>query len=128
MLVSVFAFIMHAMLVSVFAFIMLQFSWTPIPALAISCIALLVGAVGLGILYTILLHFTLDQMIYIGASADELSAAVQWYYWQFVLGLLVIHLLQCVPIWSVMFQHYLPTIFLTLSILCLSAVLISDCL
>ena len=68
-----------AMLVSVSAFIMLQFSWTPIPALTISCIGLLIGTVGIGILYTILLPFTLDQMI--GASADELSAVVQWYYW-----------------------------------------------
>ena len=53
---------MTAMLVLVAAFIMLQFSWIPIPAFTIFCIALLIGSVGLGIISTILLPFILDQM------------------------------------------------------------------
>ena len=113
-------------LVYLAVFIMLQFSWTPIPAFVLLCTALPVGGVGLGIFYTILLPFTLDQMI--GATAEELNAAAHWYCWAFRLGHLAPTFFQCIPIWSIVFQHILPTIFLTLCTLCLSAVLISDCL
>ena len=116
--------IVWLMLVSVF--IMLQFSWTPIPPIVLLCTTLPIAAVGVGVFYTNLLPFTLDQMI--GASAEELSAAIHWYYWGFNLGLLTLSLLKCIPIWNTMFQHILPTILLTFSTLCLSAVLISDCL
>ena len=37
----------------------------------------IIGVIGMRSLYTNMLQFTLDQMI--GASAEELSAAVQWY-------------------------------------------------
>ena len=59
--------------------VMLQLDWTPVPALVLSIIVLVIGAFGFGSLYTNMLPFTLDQMI--GASAEELSAVVQWYYW-----------------------------------------------
>ena len=84
-------------------FIMLQFSWTVIPAYVILCTALPIATVAVGIFYTNLLPFILDQMI--GASAEELSAAVHWYYWGFNLGPLTLYLLQCIPIWSIMVQH-----------------------
>ena len=105
---------------------MLQFSWTVIPAYVFLCTALPIAIVAMGIYYTNLLPITMDQMI--GASAEELSAAVHWYYWGFNLALLTLYLLQCIPIWSIMVQHILPTILLTLATLSLSAVLISDCL
>ena len=70
----------------------------------------------------------------IGASAEQLSAVVQWYY----LG--IPHMVgnslrcasDCVPIqisfnWKIR-QTCLPVIFLTLGTLCFSAVLIMDCL
>ena len=88
---------------------------------------LLIGTPGIGILYTIVLPFALDQMI--GASAEELSAAVQWYCWGYYIGLLMKDVLQCVPIPNqLQYLDILPVIFLTLSTLCLSAVLIMDCL
>ena len=62
------------------------------------------------------------------ASAEELSAAIQWYYWGLCAGELIKDLLQCIPILSITFLHILPTIFITLSILFLSVALISDCL
>ena len=86
---------MTEMLLLVTAFIMLQFSSTLIPAFARSFIALLIGSVGIGIISTILLPFTLDQMI--GASGDELSAAVQWCYWGVLLGLPILDITQMYP-------------------------------
>ena len=63
-----------------FAFVMLEFNWTPISIFILLIITLIIGIFGFGCFYTIMLPFTLDQMI--GASADELSAVVQWYYWE----------------------------------------------
>ena len=60
-------------------FVLLQFDWTPVPALVLSVVGSVIGVFGVGSLYTNMLPFTLDQMI--GASAEELSAVVQWYYW-----------------------------------------------
>ena len=109
------------------AFVMLQFDWTPIPAFVLTVVGLVFGAFGIGSFYTIMLPFALDQMI--GASAEELSAAVQWYCWGFDVGPLLKDILQCVPIPNqLQYLDILPVIFLTLSTLCLSAVLIMDCL
>ena len=66
------------------AFVMLQFDWTPIPAFVLTVVGLVIGTFGIGSFYTIMLPFALDQMI--GASAEELSAAVQWYCWGFDVG------------------------------------------
>ena len=109
------------------AFIMLQFKWTPIPAFSLLCIALLIGTVGFGTFVTNLLPFTLDQMI--GASTEELSAAVQWYWWGYSTGLFTVDSLKCIPNLTILhFQDFLPMVLLTLSSLCFSAVLLSDCL
>ena len=109
------------------AFVMLQFDWTPIPAFVLTVVGLVIGTFGIGSFYSIMLPFALDQMI--GASAEELSAAVQWYCWGFNIAPLLIDILQCVPIPNqLQYLDILPVIFLTLSTLCLSAVLIMDCL
>ena len=109
------------------AFIMLQFDWTPIPAFVLIVVGLVIGTLGIGSFYTIMLPFALDQMI--GASAEELSAAVQWYCWGITIGNLFEDILQCVPIpnqlqpWEI-----LQIISLTIGTLCWSAALIMDCL
>ena len=105
-------------------FLMLQSQWSPITAFTLAVIALVVGTLGAGNTYTIMLPFTLDQMI--GASAEKLSAAVQWYYWVFNIALMVKDVLHCIPIQN-HFQ-FLPVVFLTLGSLSLSAALIMDCL
>ena len=92
------------------AFVMLQFDWKTIPALVLIDLGLLISIFGIGSFYTITLPFSLDQMI--GASAEQLSAAVQWYCWVFFLGLLIKHILECIPIPNQF--HYLdilPVIF-----------------
>ena len=106
----------------------LQFDWTPIPIVFVLLIlGLLIGAFGIGSFYTITLPFALDQMI--GASAEQLSATVQWYCWGFDIALLLVHILECVPLPNqLQYLDILPMVFLTLSALCLSAVLIMDCL
>ena len=109
------------------AFVMLQFDWTPIPAFVLIVVGLVIGTLGVGSFYTNMLPFALDQMI--GASAEELSAAVQWYCWGFITAVLLEEVLQCVPIPNqLQYLDILPVIFLTLGTLCLSAVLIMDCL
>ena len=109
------------------AFVMLQFDWTPIPAFVVIVVGLAIGTFGFGSFYSIMLPFALDQMI--GASAEDISATVQWYYWGFDIALLLKDMHKCVPIPNQL-QHVdiLPVIFLTLSTLCFSAVLIMDCL
>ena len=109
------------------AFIMLSFDWTPIPAFILLIIASINGVFGFGSMYTIMLPFTLDQMI--GASAEELSAAVQWYYWCFILPALIENLLHCIPMPSEhLIPKSLPAIYLVISSLSFSAALIMDCL
>ena len=112
------------------AFVMLQFDWTPIPAFVLIVVGLVIGTLGFGSFFTIMLPFALDQMI--GASAEELSAAVQWYCWGITIGNLFEDILQCVPIpnqlqtWEI-----LQIISLTIGTLCLSAALrtsVMDCL
>ena len=71
-------------------FVMLHFDWTPISALVLIVLGLLISTFGIGSFYTITLPFALDQMI--GASAEQLSSVVQWYCWVFFLGLLIKHI------------------------------------
>ena len=109
------------------AFVML-INWTPIPAFILMLIALINGVFGFGCFYTILLPFTLDQMV--GASAEELSAAAQWYYWCFFVSPLLKNALPCLSFSNELqlIQYFLPVVFLALSSLSLSAALIMDCL
>ena len=62
----------------------------------------------------------------IGASADDISAIVQWYYWSYSLGHLAPYLCILLPIGQL--QQYRLEISLTTAFLCLSSVLITDCL
>ena len=74
-----------------------------------------------------MLPFALDQMI--RASAEQLSAAVHWFFWGFNNGVLLKDVLECVPIPDqLQYLDILLMIFLTLATLCLSTVLIMDCL
>ena len=73
------------------AFILLNVELTPIPAFVLSIVSLAFGTCGISGFYTNLLPFTLDQMI--GASAEELSGAVQWH---FNLSMLITNILPCV--------------------------------
>ena len=107
-----------------FAFIMLEFDWTPIPSFVLLIFSLIIGTFGFGCFHTIMLPFTLDQMI--GASAEELSTAVQWYYWGYSIGLLIRDVLKCIPIPQ--FIDILPVVYLALGSLSFSAALIMDCL
>ena len=81
---------------------MLNLDWTPIPVFVLA-----IGSLpfGIGGFYTIMLPFTLDQMI--GASAEELSAAVQWYWWGFNVLLLNVDTLSCILI-HLRFQYTIP--------------------
>ena len=109
------------------AFVMLQFDWTPVPVFTLLVIIMPIGIFGFGSFYTVMLPFALDQMI--GASAEQLSAAVHWFFWGFNNGVLLKDVLECVPIPNqLQYLDILPVIFLTLGTLCLSAVLIMDCL
>ena len=109
------------------AFVLLQFDWTPIPVFLLIVVGLVIEALGIGSFFTNMLPFALDQMI--GASAEQLSAAVQWHCWAFNIGLLIVNVLKCAPIPNQLkYLDILPVIFLTIATLCFSAVLIMDCL
>ena len=73
-----------AYLLILISFVMLQFDWT-IPAFVVTCISLPAAAVGGGTFFISSLPFVIDQMI--GASADDIIAAIQWYCWAFALGI-----------------------------------------
>ena len=106
-------------------FLCLRANCTSILVYMLTIVAMAIGTLGFGSLYTIMLPFSLDQMI--GASADELSAAVQWYYWGFYVALAISGVLGCVSIPNQFrFFDILSVIFLTLGSLSLSAVLIMD--
>ena len=108
-------------------FVILQLDWTPVPGLILSVVVLALGMLGFGSLYTNMLPFTLDQMI--GASAEELSAVVQWYYWGFIIGKLIRDILHCISIpRQLEFVDVIPVVLLMLGSLCLSAVMIMACL
>ena len=108
-------------------FVSLQLDWTPVPTLVMSIVVFVIGAYGFGSMYTNMLPFTLNQMI--GASAGELNAVVQWYYWGFITGELITDILYCVPVsHELQFLDIILVVLLVLCSLCLSVVLIVDCL
>ena len=79
----------------IISFVMLQFDWT-IPAFVIMCISLPAAAISGGTFFISSLPFIIDQMI--GASADDIIAAIHWYCWAFAVGvaaqyLPILHLL-----------------------------------
>ena len=119
--------ILVGLILSAVTVVSLQLDWTPVPVLVLSIVVFASGVFGFGSLYTNMLLFTLDQMI--GASAEELSAVVQWNYWGFIIGELIRDIHHCTSIpQQLQFLGIFPVVFLVLSSLCLSAVLIMDCL
>ena len=107
------------------AFIMMQFDWTPIPAVIILCVSQLISVLGTGNVQINILPFIIDQMI--GASADDIGAAVQWCYWTLSVGTLTHLLFLCLPANQHINQQTSTEIVLALSFLSLSVVLITDC-
>ena len=85
--------------------LMLNFDWMLIAEFAIT------ETIGIGSFYTNMLSFTRNQMI--GASAEELSAAVQWYWWGFNISLLIRDGLKCAS-FPLHFSPILPAIFFCL--------------
>ena len=116
---------MLSFLILLCATVMLQVIWTPMAAIAtVLYLYMLVIVYSMGNVYTNTLPFIIDQMI--GASADDISAIVQWYYWSFSLGLSVPYFIAILPIEQL--QQNFSMISLTIIFLCLSSVLITDCL
>ena len=110
------------------AFIVLQFNWTPIPALVVLCIAMPVSIVGTVSSIVNMLPFTIDQMI--GASGEAISAAVQWSWWGHSVARLAQELLLCLPvvISTPQLTGILAATMLATVTFCLSLILITDCL
>ena len=108
-------------------FLCLQANCTSVLIFFLTAVIMFIGTLGFGSLYNIMLPFALDQMI--GASAEELSAAVQWYYWGMHIPLAISKALDCVSIPD-QFRSLdiLSVVLLTLGSLSLSAALIMDCL
>ena len=110
------------------AFIVLQFNWTPIPALVVLCIAMPVSIIGTGSIMITMLPFIIDQMI--GASGEDISAAVQWIVWGYSISTVIKQLLLCLPVVISIRQliDIQAALFLAIVIFCLSLILITDCL
>ena len=110
------------------AFIVLQFNWTPIPALVVLCIAMPVSIVGTGSIIISMLPFAIDQMI--GASGEAISAAIQWGWWGYSLATLAQELLLCLPVVvsTPQLTGILAATMLATVTFCLSLILITDCL
>ena len=90
------------------AFVMFQFKWAQILVVIMLCVSQLMNLFGLGSICTNMLPFMIDQMI--GASADDIGAAVQWNFWTFAIGSLTQYLV-CLPItqlqnnWAVFYYN-----------------------
>ena len=110
-----------AYLVILISFVMLQFDWT-IPAFVVMCISLPAAAIGGGTFFISSLPFVIDQMI--GASADDIIAAIQWYCWAFAFGITAQYLPICFSI--VTQQQNILLLYLSLGCLSLSVVFIID--
>ena len=89
---------MLSLLILLCATVMLKFNWTPAPIIIVTVLYLymLVNVCSAGNFYTNMLPFIIDQMI--GASADDISAIVQWYYWSFSLGVSIPYFIPIIPI------------------------------
>ena len=111
------------LLAIIISFVMLQFDWT-IPAFVIMCISSPAAAIGGGTFFISSLPFIIDQMI--GASADDIIAAIQWYCWAFAVGIAAQYLPICLSI--VTQQQNILLLYISLSFLSLSVVLVTDCL
>ena len=108
-------------LLSATVMLQLQFNWTPIPAFVMLILNMLVTTFSIGIFAISMLPFIIDQMI--GASADDISAIVQWCFWSNSLGVCILYPFLFLPT-----DQILTAVSLTMIFLCLSSVLITDCL
>ena len=117
-----------ALWIVLIAFVVLQFNWTPIPALVVLCIVMPVSIIGTGSIAITMLPFIIDQMI--GASGEDISAAVQWIMWGYSIANLAQELLLCLPIVISIPQliGIQAATMLATVIICLSLILITDCL
>ena len=117
-----------ALWIVLIAFIVLQFNWTPIPALVVLCIAMSVSIIGTGSIMITMLPFIIDQMI--GASGEDISAAVLWNWWGLSVATVTQELILCMPIVISIPQLTGIQAALSLAIVtfCLSLILITDCL
>ena len=106
------------------AFIILRY--TLLPACVLIIATLIVGTLSLGSFYSIMLPFTLDQMI--GASAEELSAVVQWYCWGIFVGDLFGNVIECIYPYQLLQLYIVPAILLTIGSVSLFVTLAMDCL
>ena len=117
-----------ALWIVLIAFIVLQFNWTPIPALVVLCIAMPVSIIGTGSIMITMLPFTIDQMI--GASGEDICAAVQWIVWGLSVAGVTHELFLCMPVVISIPQLtgiQAATMLATVTF-CLSLILITDCL
>ena len=103
------------------AFILLQLNWSPVIAFLLLFCSLPLVIFGLGTVFTNSLPFIIDQML--GATADDISAAVEWYYWAAVTGFLIQNFPVCL---SLAVQFNLLSVSLSLTFLSLSTILITD--
>ena len=112
------------------SFVLLQFNMTPIPAFVLAAIAMVLYGISSGSVYTNMLPFTLDQMI--GASADQLSAVVQWYCWVWSSTALMLGLFPCIqqllPKQLQFLSDFQVIILITFSFLSVFIALVLDCL
>ena len=111
--------VMH--LAIIISFVMLQFDWT-IPAFVVIYISLPAATFCGGTFFISSLPFIIDQMV--GASADDIIAAIQWYCWAFAVGVTAQYLPICLSI--VTQQQNILLLYLSLIFLSLSVVLITD--
>ena len=117
-----------ALWIALIAFVVLQFNWTPIPALVMLCIAMPVSIIGTASIMITMLPFKIDQMI--GASDEAISAAVQWIWWGWSVAGVTQELVLCLPVVISIPQlnGIQAAIFLAICTFCLSLILITDCL
>ena len=113
------------------SFVLLQFiDMSLTPAFVLAVIAMVLYTICIGSVYTNMLLFTLDQMI--GASADELSAVVQWYYWVWSSTTLMSGLFPCaqqlVPKQLIFLNDFPVMILFTFASLSVCIALVIDCL
>ena len=87
--------------------------------MVVSCIAIVIESICYASLSAALLPFMIDQ--FIGATANELSAVVYWYYWSQAFGEFSTQLILCNP---VPLSMLLPASCAA----CFAVIIISDCL
>ena len=117
-----------ALWIVLIAFVVLQFNWTPIPALVVLCIAMPVSIIGTASIMITMLPFIIDQMI--GSSDVAICAAVQWIWWGWSVAGVTQDLILCMPVVISIPQlnGIQAAIFLAICTFCLSLILITDCL